>query len=152
MSFMDSLTSLSGLENVSRAQRILVEDLLALESLDGLRGLQSVNTLWIHDDDKLENLRGLNLTSALELAVRYNDALQSLEGLEMLGQAGTVDVSENPALVSVRALGGLREPAKVYARANRKLPQCALDWLAMHLPEGSTHEFNDNGSAGTCSD
>lgn len=151
MSFMDSLSSLSGLENVAYAQRILVEDLFALESLDGLRGLQSVGTLWLHDDDKLESLRGLNLTSALELAVRYNDALQTLEGLEMLGKAGTVDVSENPVLVSVRALGGLREASKVYARANGQLPQCALDWLAMHLPEGSTHEFNDNGPAGSCS-
>jgi hypothetical protein len=67
-----------------------------------------------------------------------------------LSETGTLDFSENPELVSVRALTGLREPARVFARANRQLPQCELDRLATRLPSGSTHEFSDNGPLGSC--
>jgi len=151
LSFMDSLSSLHGLEKVSRAQRILIENLTGLETLAGLRGLQTVNTLWIHDDDKLKSLRGLRLDDAFELAVRFNDALQKLDGLETLRKVGTLDVSENPALTSVRALSGLREAEKIYARANGKLPQCELDRVMKQLPRGSTHEITGNGPTGSCS-
>jgi hypothetical protein len=150
LSLMDSLSSLHGLEQLSRAGRLLIEDLLALESLEGLRGLQNVDTLWIQGDDKLESLRGLTLKSARELAVRYNDALKTLDGLDKLGEISTLDISENPALVSIRALASLHTPGKIFARANRSLSQCELDRLAARLPAGSTHEFSENGPAAAC--
>jgi hypothetical protein len=150
LSFMESLSSLHGLEKVSRAQRILIENLTGLETLDGLRGLKTVDTLWIHDDDKLTSLRGLQLDDAFELAVRFNDALRKLDGLETLRKVGTLDVSENPVLISARALRGLREAGKIYARANGKLPQCELDRVLKQLPRGSTHEISGNGPTGSC--
>jgi hypothetical protein len=149
LTYLDSLKSLHGLENVTRGQRFLFEDLIGLESLEGLRGLEKIDTLWIAGDDKLKSLRGLNLQSARELAVRYNDLLQTLEGLEKLADVGTIDFSENPALITVRALGSLQAAEKVFARANGRLAQCELDWLVRRLPT-STHEFSENGPAGTC--
>jgi hypothetical protein len=128
----------------------LIEDLPALESMDGLRGLQNVDTLWIQGDDKLESLRGLTLKSARELAVRYNDVLKTLDGLDMLGEISTLDFSENPELVSIHALASLHTPGRIFARANTSLSQCELDWLAARLPAGSTHEFSENKPAAAC--
>lgn len=145
LSFLDALTTLHGLENVGAGQRFLLEDLYAVQDLAGLRGLRSIGTFWIHDDEKLTSLRGLRVHDAQELAVRYNDHLQTLDGLESLETVGTLDVSSNPGLTSVRGLRGLKAAEKLFARANNKLPQCELEKLAKRLPATMTRELTDNG-------
>ena len=150
LNMLDSLSSLHGFERLESVGRLLLEDLHALENLDGLRSLRSAETLWIQDTDKLENLRGLALQSVTELAVRYDDKLRSLDGLDTLAEIGTLDFSANPELVSIRAVRNLRQATRIFARANGKLPQCELDQLVTRLPSGTAHEFSDNGPAGAC--
>lgn len=152
LSYMDALTSLHGLEQLASGKRILLEDLLGLETLDGLRGLQTVDILWLQGNRKLQTLAGLTLKRAGELAVRFNEELRSLEGLEMLTDVGTLDVSQNPQLRSVRALAGLETSAKVYVRSNPRLSQCEVDWLATALPAGSMQDLAAGSDASATAD
>jgi hypothetical protein len=118
------LDTLAGLERLEAVYELQIGGNLRLESLAGLASLRVVGWLTIANNDRLRDLTGLEALEqvACRLRVTDNPVLESLDGLGGLtvlggaygtrdgcGSWGRIDLIENPALRTLRALVGLRE-------------------------------------------
>lgn len=105
-----ALTSLAGLENLTRVGGLIISGNTALASLEGLSSLETIDEdAYISANDALESLTGLTaLQSAGSLEVRGNPKLVSLVGLEALSSvAANLAILDNPELQSVDGLQSL---------------------------------------------
>jgi hypothetical protein len=106
---LPSLDGLDALEQVGTGLALYgtweLRDVSALSSLRGIEG-----QLWIAGASALPNLVGLEgITTLGELKLEYNDALESLEGLNGLTSvSGDASITFNPKLADISALSGLR--------------------------------------------
>lgn len=107
----DSLTSLTGLENLTSVRDIWIHRNELLTNLTGLENLVSITRdLWIYFNDSLTNLTGLENVNFIEggLRVDKNYKLTSLSGLDNLATIGQyLEIDHNKTLVSLTALDNL---------------------------------------------
>jgi len=103
-----NLVGLSVLTSVGEYLEINNND--SLSSLTGLDNLTSVRDLWIHRNELLTNLSGLeNVVSITrDLWIYFNDSLASLNGLENVNFiAGGLRINKNNNLISLSGLDNL---------------------------------------------
>jgi len=149
---LNSLASLEGLEMLKDVGQFDIEVNLSLTSLSAISNLQSVGEFDIIGNN-LENLDGINLDIVKEdfyLVTRvlknlngilgtsttsnlriYNSSLVSLNGLETLESAKSIEISSNSELTDLSGLEGLRSiDVRIYIGWNNQLSNfCALDGL-----------------------
>ena len=106
--------------------------------------------LFIRDNESLESIEGLrNLESASGLRITRNNKLTSLKGLEKLRHVDTVlSVGANESLTSFEHLGSLEFVGEVLSfGSNPKVKQCAVEaYLAgLGLPENTQFMILNNG-------
>jgi hypothetical protein len=102
------LTSLTGLEGVTTIGGLDILSNYALTNLSGLDNVSSIDgEAWIQYNPVLERLTGLDalLTIKGPLTIRYNNYLTSLTGLDHLSSIeGYVDIDHNPHLTNLTGL------------------------------------------------
>lgn len=107
-----SLTSLTGLGNITSANYVYIYGNPALTSMEGLNSLQNVYSLQISQNAGLLNLNGLEALTNSEVTYPYvyligNESLASVDGLDALQKAYSFQIQENPALTDLSALSNL---------------------------------------------
>ncbi len=113
INFINGMTSLTGLNNISSVAELVVLDNEDILSLTGLEGLTSANSIEISNNDALVSLVGLgniNTTSSLKIGRNHN--LTSLTGLESFTALEELNVEENNSLLSLNGLNNLTEVGK----------------------------------------
>ncbi len=116
-----ALASLYGLGPVTRLDALFV-GAAALDSLNGLQRLESVDELAIYDQDGLHDLTGLDGLSAVEeLWIGYSGGLQSLRGLGALTGAASLSLVQNSELRDLRGLEALTEVRSIRISGARPL-------------------------------
>lgn len=134
-----ALTDLRGLENLRWAGEIELDNNDALQSLDGLAGLETVHGLFaVSSNDSLEDLSGLsNLEYVGALSINRNQSLTDLHGLENLKSVGYLGFGSNPSLRSLQELEQLRcVSGDVHFRNNAALAQEEIDGLLERIEVG----------------
>lgn len=105
-----SLPNLMGLDNLTSAGAVTIEDNEALVSLDGLQNLSTVD-LWVRlINNGLETLNGLQGLSSVgdDLNIEQNNELINLDGLVSLSQVGgDLIIRNNSMLNNVNGLDGI---------------------------------------------
>lgn len=133
-----SLQTLSGLENLTYCQTMMIGDSQALIDLNGLNNCNSIDELQILSNPILNNLTGLknlktskssieisgnqsittlsgleNLEFSQKLVIDNNNALTSLEGLKTLKSCSEIEITDNLSLTSINALNSLIDCKKI---------------------------------------
>jgi len=107
----NAIANLNGLNNLTSAGILYVDNNEHLTDLLGLNSLDKVNYLHIYGNDLLLNLEGLNNLSMVGergLWIRQNFALNNLSGLEKLSRIkGNLSIFENYDLKSLLGLDNL---------------------------------------------
>ena len=93
----------------------------ALENVEGLQSLRSVQRIEIDNVPRLESLRGLDGLQALDALEVQRTGVCSLTGLEGLREVGNLEIVQNPQLISLRALNGLEHARSVRLELNPRL-------------------------------
>ncbi len=166
----ESLPSLQGLERLERVEGKMqltslgVDTLMPLQSLTtvgetmsidfaerltdlaGLEALESVGSLKINNNARLESLHGLDALETIpgELTIAANSALQSLDGLQSLLSIGDeLRIEANYALVDLSGLGALNEVgSNLNINYNSALPN--VDGLTSLYEVGNNVELTQN--------
>jgi len=94
--------SLHGLENLESVQAFYLTG-VGISDLSELESLETVDGLVVRYSHHLQNLNGLGASPRL-LWITYADALQSLDGLQLESNAGSLILEWLPALVNIDAL------------------------------------------------
>ncbi|MCA9490949.1 MAG: hypothetical protein KC621_13565 [Myxococcales bacterium] len=105
------LTDLRGLENVTRAQDVVIYDAPSLTSLDGLDGLEQVDgDLTFTRVDALQDISALQSLRVVggELGFHFAASMDNLDGLQSLERAGVLWTSDT-SVSSLDALSNLVE-------------------------------------------
>jgi hypothetical protein len=106
-----SLINLTGLNNLTDVQSVIINSNSSLTSLTGLEGLSLIKgSLSIQGNSSLFDLTGLNNLSSVivSLVIGYNDTLANLSGLENLESIGSsLAVYENDQLINLSGLENL---------------------------------------------
>jgi hypothetical protein len=110
----DSLSSLSGLENLLRVGGFLyIEYNPLMQNLNGLDGLEVVGQdISISANDGLISFNGLWSMDSIygRLRITYNSAIVDLSGLENIEYVGTfIMVQSNSQLINLSGLSGISE-------------------------------------------
>ncbi len=102
------LADLSGLSNLQSVEALFLRG-LAVETLEPLGQLQSLESLGISECHELRNLAGLENVRELErVTIERNAALRSLQGFPALDTLYGLNVAYNPGLRDITALASLR--------------------------------------------
>ena len=99
------LLSLSSLQKVGRT--LLLDSNFPIQSLEGLEALQTTGSLWIANQDALQDLHGLEHLQLIEelLFIQGNENLLSLNGLQSLQKIkAQLILYYNPQLQDIQAL------------------------------------------------
>ncbi|MDN3687468.1 hypothetical protein [Cyclobacterium jeungdonense] len=119
-----NLTSLNGLENLSKVGWLLIAENESLNSLQGLQNLREVKSkLYIQNNPQIANLEGLeNLKSVKETLRIFNiPGLINLNGLNNLNNCHSLEIIGNENLTSIEELKQLTETADINLADNPKL-------------------------------
>ena len=105
----EALQRLDGLDSLTSVESWFdIIDNPALTDLEGLRNLEFVQRFSIGRNPRLKDLKGLeNLSSTESLEISENDFLSSLEGLQSLSSVWDLDIRGNSRLESLEALKSL---------------------------------------------
>lgn len=128
----ESLTSLDGLNSLETlVVNFRLEDLPALADVSALSNLTSITgDVYFQECDALTSFSGLESLTSINvgsLFIRYNDALQNLNGFNNLQTVSKIEVSNNTSLNSIQGLGGLTLVGDISIIGNTNLP--SLDGL-----------------------
>ncbi len=106
-----SLTSLTGLENLSRLDSLVIEQNRLLKNLAGLGGLEQIDgDMLVRNNGSLANLTGATRLQQIggSLTLDDNFVLASTKGLETLQNVqNSVTLTGNPLLASLEGFAGL---------------------------------------------
>ena len=120
-----NLTNVDGLSGIEQVDSLTIQDNDALLELDGLIGLEMVDKkLMIYANKTLESVGGLkNVSTSLtgELNVGYNDALLTLTGLQGVSQADKLTVVGNKMLANLSGLGLTKVASTIRISSNESL-------------------------------
>jgi hypothetical protein len=107
----NSLTSLSGLENINSLGALNIVLNSPITDLTGLQGLTNISpgSLFIHDNISLTTLSGLNNLSLIEggVEISNNSALINIDGLESLSFTKRININYNSSLSNLQGLENL---------------------------------------------
>lgn len=117
----DELEDIEGLHTLLTVGALEITNNRGLDSLDGLRNLSSVRSIQLENVPRLRSLRGLEGVEALALLVLKRTGLCSTAGLDGLRQVGALEITQNPALISVHALNDLERADSVHIELNPRL-------------------------------
>jgi hypothetical protein len=128
LGYLVDLTDLSAFSRLQRVGGLRVERLAKLRSLSGLEGLRSIGDqgLVFTDNAKLESLSSLRACSigAGPLAIKRNDSLRTLDGLQGITRVSELSIVYNPVLEDLSGLSGLRRiDGNVVFDRNLSLPR-----------------------------
>ena len=153
-----SLTDLGALENINRLKRLVIKNNNSLSSLNGLGGLEMIDTfevnfrgngaLEIEDNPSLTSLSELsNLSSVLGDFKVKNTALISMNGLEDLSLVGgDLDISDNGSLASLSGLDNI-DPSEIDELSienNIALSLCEILSICGYLENGGEATISGN--------
>lgn len=131
LGYLVDLTDLSAFSRLQRLGGLRVERLAKLRSLSGLEGLRSIGDqgLSFTDNAKLESLSALRacLIGAGPLAIKRNDSLRTLDGLQSVTRVTELSITYNPVLEDLGGLSGLkRVDGNVVFDRNLSLPRSEI--------------------------
>ncbi|WP_228054850.1 thrombospondin type 3 repeat-containing protein [Kordia antarctica] len=145
-----SLSSLAGLESITTAGEIIVEN-NGLVTLNGLNNLTTVSTtLTIKENNSLNSLDGLNSLSSVgtNLLINLNSNLTSISALSNLTSVGNdIYVINHPNLASLVGLEGLNTVDEVQITNNQAIT--AADFTG--LTDVTNFTIYNNGQLQTLS-
>ncbi|SRX54341.1 T9SS type A sorting domain-containing protein [Aequorivita sp. CIP111184] len=103
------LTTLEGLNNVSECNEILIRNNPLLIDVSALAHISSVYRVTVDANNSLQEIVGWDaLTNAsLGIEITQNDQLQSLEGLQNIGNTEALTIRQNANLENLNGLQGL---------------------------------------------
>ena len=151
---LDALTGFRSLKSVGES--LVIRDNLGLKTIPGLASLESVEVLFIVNNDELASITGLSsLHEVGALEIYDNEKLPNVDGLEAVqeiggaGIGGTLLVRNNAGL---RDLGGLANlstlSSSLEIARNDALEQLGLDSLSSFM--GCCFKIYDNPMLPTC--
>jgi len=119
----DSLTNLTGLENLQETDYLSIKNNGSLEDLSGLENLQISEGLTIESNTSLTNINSLsNLTSlAGGLSIKSCPILENLSGLEALVELGSLTITECEAIVNLEGIGELSKLSILFLDDNESI-------------------------------
>lgn len=156
------LESLSGLRHDGHLEDTLeITGTEKLTDLSALRGVQTIDAVFIAGNESLTELSGLNDLVAVSegVNVRLNAALQNLDGLEALTTVGgRLEITNNPLLENLDGLSQLMplvNSPEGYAPSadvsvNVSLPQCAAEALVGRIVDPAHGKASGNDEASVC--
>jgi hypothetical protein len=118
------------LTNPSTVRSLVIDNNTVLQTISGLGNVSHVNsafgTFRIFNNDSLENLNGLGLTSVVGsfVSIRNNDALVDVNGLLQLTSLGTnvaIEVRNNAALLNVDGFKNISSAGRLFVQTNPML-------------------------------
>lgn len=125
------------LQGFTHATNVLLLGNMKLADLDGLSGLERVETgILVTDHALLRNVRGLRNLVDFDGVLRIDRAgeLRDLEGLEQIHTLSSLTLVENPILASLDALAGFEHvTGDVELRDNPVLSSAEIDELLTHV-------------------
>ena len=136
---------LRGLANLRRVDgSLVIADNPKLSSLSGLARLRRVERLELRDNPELTSLRGLEGVRDLDALVLRKNGLRNVKGLDNLRTVGDLIVANHRRLLSLSALGQLREARSIRIEKN---PQLAAQpgLLPSLVRVGESVELSANG-------
>jgi hypothetical protein len=151
---IDSITSLSGLENLNSISASLeIRDCDLLADLSGLNNIVTIGgSIGVLQCSQIENLNGLeNLTHiGYNIALCCNPKLNSLTVLEDVTSNGwTLEISNNDILNSLNGLENLGANSfqSLYIKDNPNLSVCEVETICKYLTQGKNYtiELNSTG-------
>ena len=104
------ITDLSPLQNIQVINgKLTIQNNVSLTSLSGLKNLTSAQHLLIYTNDLLTDLTGLERLKSVSGAthIRFNKKMVNLKGLDSLSYASTFYITNNDSLTSMSGLGRL---------------------------------------------
>lgn len=113
-----SVDSLSGLERLRSVGGLTLEANQKLDDVSALESLESSKRLSLVGNRKLSSPTGLSRLSELDELVVRESAFLSLHGLEGLTRIDSLEIQDNPKLISLRALNGVRFSREVVLEGN----------------------------------
>ena len=141
----DSVDDLSGYTSVTGYLFINNTSLTDLTALNSLNRVEK--PLTIMNNASLSSLEGLNhLETAYSINIMDNDALTNLEGLDNLDSTGQIWIKNNAHLQSLDGLGNLRSAVEIAAVNNPELISLAA---ISHLTSIEKIEITGNDSLET---
>lgn len=146
--FCDSLTNLSGLENINSMGTLSIVLCGKIIDLTGLQGLTSINygSLFIYANVSLTTLSGLNNLSTVEKGIEITDnyALININGLESLSSIEGIIINTNLSLFNLQGLENLTTVDQDFELfGNNALYD--LSGLGNLTTIGGMFSINDNG-------
>ena len=139
----ESLTSLEGLDSITTAGNIRIEQCDALQSLSGIETLEELGYLKLWFCDSITGLTSMpNVTTMQEIEIHGNPLLQSLEGLDslMLFETGMynypeIAIIDNESLSDISAIGNadLSNVEKLEITENTSLGICGYPAICDYL-------------------
>ncbi len=150
----DALTNLSGLNSLtSVGQNLQINSCTGLTSLSGLNGLKRVGSYFILEfNGVLTSLNDLSeLNTVEELYIDNNNALSSLDGLNKLSSVGYLTLYNNRALNSIGGLTNLTIKRGMTIYSNISLSNCAIAPICQYLAATGVGAFiSSNNGTGDC--
>ncbi len=113
-----SVESLSGLERLRSTRGLALEANPHLDDLSALESLETVQNLSFVSNPRLSGPSGLSQLTELDQLVVRDSAFLSLHGLEGLTRVDSLQIQNNPKLISLRALNGVRVSREVVLEGN----------------------------------
>jgi hypothetical protein len=108
LSFCEALQNVDGLQGLTSLQSVVLSFCDALQNVDGLQGLTSLKSLYLSSCGALKNVDGLQgLTSLQSLYLSGCDALKNVDVLHGLTSLQSLNLSMCGALQNVDGLQGL---------------------------------------------
>jgi len=120
---MDSLTNLSGLENLTFARSISINDNEILSDISALNSLDSVEHLWIRNNPLVADLSHFATIKKIKhsLSIYELDSITTLHGFENVETIGNIAISNNEALTDITALSNLTKSSRLIVFDNDAL-------------------------------
>jgi hypothetical protein len=113
-----SAESLDGLERLRSVGGLALEENQKLDDISALESLDTAKRLSFVGNPRLSSPNGLSGLSELEQLVVRESAFLSLHGLEGLTRIDSVQIRNNPNLISLRALNEVRFAREVVLEGN----------------------------------
>jgi hypothetical protein len=110
--------SLDGLERLRSVGGFALEKNQKLDDISALASLASAKRLSFVGNPRLSSPSGLSGLSELQQLIVRESAFLSLHGLEGLTRIDSVQIQNNPNLISLRALNGVRFAREVVLEGN----------------------------------
>jgi hypothetical protein len=121
VTFTNKLTSLHGLEQLESVQTLALVDNLRLDDICQLSQLRSAENVAIVKMPALRSLTGLSGLGTLNRLTLQETGLYALSGMENLKHVQTLKLLQNRELINVGGLNGLAETEELVVESNPRV-------------------------------